>query len=148
MAIGKGVLCYRSWQLSNDDDVGLIFTFHTQFPEVFIIELFVVLKESHFNSGGSASNATYIPVSQSVHSPTFAMASPVQNENVQNENADDLMGDPSFHQLAMQIVKLLSRVGPNTSYDFTIDDGDDKEEPIEVPFDSDSGEDEVAKPIT
>ena len=97
MVIGKHVLHCRSWQLSNDDDVGLIFTFYAQFPQIFIIKFFVILDELHFSSGGSAPNPTYIPMSQPVHSPTFAMASPIQNENVQNENADDLMGGPSFH---------------------------------------------------
>ena len=48
----------------------------------------------------------------------------------------------------MHIAKLLSQVGPNTGYDFIIDDGGDEEEPIEVSFHSDSGEDGVVKPIT
>ena len=37
MVSGKGVLRYRSWQLSSDNDVGLMFTFHAQFLEIWII---------------------------------------------------------------------------------------------------------------
>ena len=101
MAIGKGVLRYRSWQLSNDNDVGLMFNFHAQFEEIRIIELYVVLEDLHFSSGGSAPNPSNISVSQPINSPTFAVASPIQNENIQNEGMDDMMDGPSFRQLAM-----------------------------------------------
>ena len=95
MVSGKGVLRYRSWQLNSDNDVGLMFTFHAQFLEIWIIELFIVLEESHFSSGGSASDAAYVPMLQPMCSPTFAMVSLVENENM-----DDLMSGPSFHQMA------------------------------------------------
>ena len=145
MAIGKGVLRYRSWQLSNDNDIGLMFNFHAQFEEIHIIELYVVLEDSHFSSGGSAPNPSNISVSQPINSPTFAVASPIQNENVQNEGMDGMMDGPSFRQLAMQIAEPLAHVAANRSYDFTIDD---EEEPIEVPVDSDSGEDGEVEPMT
>ena len=48
----------------------------------------------------------------------------------------------------MQITELFSRVGPISGYDFSVDDRDNKEELVEVPFDSDSGSDGVAEPIT
>ena len=80
MAIEKGVLHYRSWQLSSDDDFGLTFTFHAQFSEIRIIKLFVVLEESHLSSSGSTPDPTHVPMSQWVRSPIFAIASPVQNE--------------------------------------------------------------------
>ena len=133
MTIGKSVLRYRSQQLRSDDDIGLMFTFHSQFPDIRIIELFVVLKELHFSFGGFAPNPAHVPV---------------QNENVQAENVDDLMGGPSFHQLAMQIAELLSQVSPISGYDFSVNGGDDEEEPVEVLFDSDNGSDGVAEPIT
>ena len=66
MVIGKGVLYYRSWQLSSDDDVRLMFTFHTQFLEIRIIEIFIILKESYFSSDGSIPVLAYVPVSQLV----------------------------------------------------------------------------------
>ena len=147
IAIRNGVIRYRSWQLSSDDDVGLIFDCHAQFPEIHIIELFVAL-ESHFNSGGSVPDPGHVGMSQPQCSPTFAMASHVQNENVLNENADDLISGPSFQQLAMQIVKPFSRDGPIVGYDFSVDDKDDEEESGEVSFDSDSGLDGVVEPIT
>ena len=99
--IGKGVLHYRSWQLSSHDDVGLMFACYAQFSKIRIIELFVILEDSHLSFGGFVLNPTHVPMSQLVHSQTFAMASHVQNENTYNENADDLMGGPSFHQLTM-----------------------------------------------
>ena len=34
MVMGKGVLRYKSWQLSSDNDVELMFTFHSQFPDI------------------------------------------------------------------------------------------------------------------
>ena len=141
------MLCYRSWPLSSDDGVGLMFTFHAQFPEIRIIELFIVLEESHFRFGGSGPDPAHVPVLQSMHSLTFGMGCPMQNENVQGENVDDLIGGPSFHQLALQIAESFSRVGPISGYDFSVDDGDDEEEPVEVLFDSDSGSDGVAEPI-
>ena len=55
------------------------------------------------------------------------MASHVQNENTYNENADDLMGAPSFHQLTMQIAEPLPWVGPIAGYDFIVDDGYNEE---------------------
>ena len=149
MVMGKGVLRYKSWQLSSDNDVELMFTFHSQFPDIHFIELFVIIEESHFSSGGSAPDPAHMLMSQPVRSPTHGMESPVQNENIQEENADDLMGGPSFHQLAMQIAQPLSRVGPISGGDFSVDYGDDEEEPVEIPFDSDSGSDGVAaEPIT
>ena len=149
MVVGKGVLRYKSWQLSSDNDVELMFTFHSQFPDIHFIELFVIIEESHFSSGGSAPDPAHMLMSQPVRSPTHGMESPVQNENIQEENADDLMDGPSFHQLAMQIAQPLSRVGPISGGDFSVDYGDDEEEPVEIPFDSDSGSDGVAaEPIT
>ena len=47
----------------------------------------------------------------------------------------------------MQIAKLFSWVGPIAGCDFVIN-GDDEVELLEVPFNSDSGSDGVAKPIT
>ena len=41
-----------------------------------------------------------------------------------------------------------SWVGLISGYDFSVDDGDDEEEFVEVPFDSNSGSDGVAEPIT
>ena len=58
------------------------------------------------------------------------------------------MGGPSFHQLTIQITEPLSRVGPIAGYDFIVDDGDDEEESVEVPFDSDSSSNGVTEPIT
>ena len=49
--------------------------------------------------------------------------------------------------MAMQIVKL-SQVSPIGGYDFNVDDEDDEEEPIEVPFNSDNDLDGVVEPIT
>ena len=131
----------------SDNDVELMFTFHAQFPEIHFIELFIILEKSHFNSGGSAPDLAYISMSQP-RSLTLAIESPAQNENIQEENANDLMGGPSFHQLAMQIAQSLSRVGPTPGYDFSVDYGDDEEELAEIPFDSNSGSDGVAEPIT
>ena len=48
----------------------------------------------------------------------------------------------------MQITEPLLWVDLIVSYDFIVDDGDDEEEPVEVPFDSDSGSDGVVEPIT
>ena len=62
MAIEKGVLRYKSWQLCSNDDVGLMLTFHTQFPEIRIIELFGVLEESYFSFGGSAPDPAHVPM--------------------------------------------------------------------------------------
>ena len=78
----------------------------------------------------------------------FCDGSPVQNENVQDENMDDLIDGPRFHELALKIAEPFSWVGPILGYDFNVDDGDDEQESIEVLFDSNSGSDGVAKPIT
>ena len=73
-----------------------MFSCHAQFPGICIIELFIILEEAHLGFGGFAPDPTHVIVSQPVHSPTFAMASHMQNDNVHNENADNLMGGPSF----------------------------------------------------
>ena len=91
------MLLYRSWQLSSDDDVGLMFGCHAQFLEIRIIELFVVLEELHLSSRGSAPDPTHVPMLQPMCSPTFAIVSHMQNQNVHNKNVDNLMGGPSFH---------------------------------------------------
>ena len=100
------------------------------------------------SSNRSAPDPTHVPMAHSMRTRTFVMASPMQNESVQNENTDNLMGGPSFYQLAMQIMEPLSQVGPITGYNFIVDDKDDEEEPVEVPFDSDNGSDGVTKPNT
>ena len=76
------------------------------------------------------------------------MVSLVQNENVQTENADDLMGEPSFAQLAMEIAAPFPRYGPIASFDFIGDHGDDEDEPVEVLGDNDSSEDGEVVPPT
>ena len=87
--IGKGVLRYRNWQLSSDNDVELMFTFHAQFLKIHFIELFIILEESHFSSGGSAPDPAHISMSHPVRSPTLAIESSIQNENIQEENANN-----------------------------------------------------------
>ena len=125
-----------------------MFDCHTQFPEICIIELFVVLEESHFSFCRSTPDLAHVPVSQLQHSPTFVMASHMQNENVHNENADDLISDPSFQQLVMQITELLPWDGPIADNDFIVNDRDDDEELVEIPFDNDSSLNRVAKHIS
>ena len=44
---------------------------------------------------------THVGMSQLEHSLTYAMGSHMQNNNVPNKNADDLMDGPSFQRLAM-----------------------------------------------
>ena len=61
--IGNGVIHYRSWQLSSDDDVGLMFNCHAQFLDIRIIESFIVLKGSHFSFGGSAPDLAHVRTS-------------------------------------------------------------------------------------
>ena len=63
IAIGKDVIRYRSWQLSSNDDVSLMFDCHTQYPEIRTIELFIVLEESHFSSSGSALDRAHVGMS-------------------------------------------------------------------------------------
>ena len=64
IAIGKDVIRYKSWQLSIDDVVGHMFNCHARFPEIRIIKLFIVLKESHFSFGGSAPDPGHVRMSQ------------------------------------------------------------------------------------
>ena len=52
ITIKKGVICYRNWQLSSDNDVSFMFDCHAQYLEIRIIELFIILEELHFNSSG------------------------------------------------------------------------------------------------
>ena len=56
--------------------------------------------------------------------------------------------EPSFAQLAIKIGASLSWHGPIASYDFIVDNGDDEDEPNEVPGDSDSDEDGEAVSAT
>ena len=70
------------------------------------------------------------------------MVSHVQNKNVHNKNTDDLIGGPSFQQFVMQIAEPLLREALIAGY------GDDEEQPVEAPFDSDNGSDGVVEPIT
>ena len=61
------------------------------------------------------------------------------------------MGDGrSFRQLAMQIAEPLMVGSPIVNFDSFINHRDDKEEPLEVPTDSDGdeGSDEDVAPIT
>ena len=127
-----------------------MFDCHTQSLEIHIIELFIVLEESHFSSSGSAPNPTHVGMSQPKHSSTFIVASHMLNKNVWTKNVEDLIGGPSFRQLATHIVEPFLQDGPIAGYDFIIDHGDDEEEPAEVPFDSgsDEGSDGVAEPVT
>ena len=76
------------------------------------------------------------------------MVSYVQNENIHNENADDLIGCQGFQQPIMWIAEPLPWESPIISYDFIVDDGGDEEELVEVLFDNDSDSDGVAEPIT
>ena len=105
------------------------------------MELVVVAGGSVLSSRGSAPDLASVALSRLERSPTFAMASPVENENIRTESVDDLMGEPSFAQLAIEIAALFPQDGPIMGFDFLIDHEDDKDEPVEVPGDSDSGED-------
>ena len=58
------------------------------------------------------------------------------------------MGEPSFSQLAMEIAAPFHRDGPIAGFDFLVDHGDDKDEPVDIPDDSDIGEDREAVPAT
>ena len=140
IVFGKGVIRYRSFPISSDDDVSFMFECHAQFPEIRIMELFIILEDLHFSSGESATGPAYVGTSLLEHSLTFEVASPVHNEDVQTENTDDMMGSPSFAHLAMQIAEPLPRDGPIAGFDFIVDHEDNEDESLEVPFDSNSGE--------
>ena len=150
IVVGKDLIRYNSLEISCDEDIGVMFDCRAQFPEIRIMELFIILQDSALSSGGSAPDPAYVALSVAERSPTFAMASqsPVQNQNVHTENADDLTDEPSFAQLAMEIAAPLSQHGPIAGYDFIVDNGDEEDEPDEVPDDSDSGEDGEAVPAT
>ena len=82
--------------------MSLIFSSHSQCPEIHILELFTILEDTNINFGGSAPNPPSIgmgfsargsdpnhvayPTSLPVPSPTFALYSPLQNEDVRREN--------------------------------------------------------------
>ena len=80
--IRNGLIHYRSFLISSDDDISLMFDCHTLFPDIRIVELFIVLEESHFSSGGSAPDPVHIGMLLLERSLTFVVASLVQNENI------------------------------------------------------------------
>ena len=61
-----------------------------------MMELFIVIEDLHLSFGGFATNPMSVVMSLLECSLTFVMASPVQNENVWIENANDLMDESSF----------------------------------------------------
>ena len=79
IVVGRDLIRYRSVEISSGDDVSLMFNCHTQFQEIHVMELFIVVQDFPGSSGGSVS---IYCLSLPEHSPTFAMASLVQNENV------------------------------------------------------------------
>ena len=64
------------------------------------MELFIILEDLHFSYGGSAPNPTNVAMSLLERSPTFTVASHMQNENGRIENANDLLVQ-AFAQLVI-----------------------------------------------
>ena len=102
IVIGSSVIHYRGFSISSDDDVNLIQLSRLVSRDSHM-ELFIILEESHFNSGRSDPDPAHVGMSLLERFLTFEVASPMPNKNIQTKNTNDFMGDPSFAQLAMQI---------------------------------------------
>ena len=73
-------------------------------------------------------------------SSTFALYNPLQNEDVQHGNTEDMGNSRSFGQLAMQIAEPLMGGDTIAGFDSFVDHRDDEEKLLEVLADSDSDE--------
>ena len=141
IVIRKDIIGYKSLEISSDEDASMMFDYRIQFPDIRIMELFFVVEDLALSSRGFAPDLASVAMSLPECSPTFTMASPMQNENVWTENTNDLMGEPSFAQLAMEIAAPFPLDGPIVGFDFIVDHGDDEDEAVEAPGDSNNGED-------
>ena len=160
---GPGVVRYTSFPVGSDEDVNLMFYCHSQCPGIQIIELFVTLEDINGSSEGSTPNPQSFGTdasargSGSIPCPTpVAAASPsfdlyCQNENVGHENTEDMQDGRSLRQLTMEIAQPLMVNGPIAGVESFDHHGDEEDEPLQVPVDSDSGSegsDGEAPPMT
>ena len=119
----------------------MMFDFRAQFLKICIMELITVLGDLALSSEGFVCDPASIALSLFERSSSFTVVSPVQNKNVRTKNADNLIGESSFAQLAIEIVAPFSRDNLIAGFDFIVDHGDDKDESIEVSGDNNRGED-------
>ena len=80
IAFGKDLICYNSVEINYDEDVSIMFDYHTQFLKIRIMKLFVVVGESVLSFRGFAPDPAFSVMSLSEHSPTFAIASPMETK--------------------------------------------------------------------
>ena len=137
---------YTSFLVGSDEGVSLMFYCQSQCPEICIIELFVTLEDMNGSSRGSAPNPPYFgtdfsargldlnpiacPTSLAVPSLTFALYNPLQIEDIQRGNTEDVGDGRSLRQLVMQIAKSFMGDGPIAGFESFVDHRDDKEKPL------------------
>ena len=110
--VGQGEVRYTTFLVGSDEDVSLMFYYHSQCLEIRVIELFITLEYTNVSSGGSAPNPSSIGIDFSargskhnlvacptllpVPSPTFTLYCPLYNEGVQHGNTEDMGNGRSF----------------------------------------------------
>ena len=138
----------------------------SQCPEIHVIEFFITLEDTNVSSGGSTPNLPSVGTDFSARGSnpnpvayptlllvpflTFALYNPLQNEDVQSGNAEDMEDGRSFEQLAMQIEEPFMGDILIAGFESFVDHRDEEEEPLQVPFDSGSsdGSDGKVAPVT